>query len=283
MAARAYQIRYFLTGSLMGQERSTDVDAGTAAEVELLRASVALRDAEATRTSTSGAVLLAERTLARVIGTTPDHVASASLAPADALRLEVQAGDGTTAHPMVVQARERGDAARARADTERGPRWPRLDLTAGINQFGTLDLAPIFEWQAGIALSWEIFSGGSRSASIRRAQADLRAAESEIASVELEIATAADAAQTSMEAADARVDALTASVGQWEELVRIERLALEAGAGTQRDLLDAEAGLYQARAGLVEARAEAFLARVRLADAAGRLDRNWIMQMSGGS
>lgn len=259
------------------------LDAGTAAEVELLRASVALQDAEATRTSTSGAVLLAERTLARVIGTTPDRVASASLPPADALRLEAQGGDGTADHPMVVQARERGDAARARADTERGPRWPRLDLTAGINQFGTLDLAPIFEWQAGIALSWEIFSGGSRSASIRRAQADLRAAESELANVELEITTAADAAQTSIEATDARVDALTASVGQWEELVRIERLALDAGAGTQRDLLDAEAGLYQARAGLVEARAEAFLARVRLADAAGRLDRNWIMQMSGGS
>ena len=29
------------------------------------------------------------------------------------------------------------------------------------NQFGTLDLAPIFEWQAGVTLSWEIFSGGS--------------------------------------------------------------------------------------------------------------------------
>ena len=47
---------------------------------------------------------------------------------------------------------------------------------------------------------------------------------------------------------------LTAAVEQWDELVRIERLALDAGAGTQRDLLDAESGRYQARAGLVEAR-----------------------------
>jgi outer membrane protein len=259
------------------------LDAGTAAEVELLRAAVALQDAEAARTTTSGAVLLAERTLARVIGTTPERVASATLPEVRTLRLGAPDPAEDIDNPVVIQARARGEAARALADTERGPRWPRLDLTAGINQFGTLDLAPIFEWQAGIALSWEIFSGGSRAASVRRAEADLRVAESDLAAVRLDVATAVDAGRTSITSADARVDALAASVEQWEELVRIERLALGAGAGTQRDLLDAESGLYQARAGLVEAHAEAFLARIRLAEAEGRLDREWIMEMSGGS
>jgi outer membrane protein len=257
--------------------------AGTAAEVEVLRASVALQDAEAQRTSTAGSVLLAERTLARVIGTTPERVESAELTGADGLRIEESDVVDAPTHPAVEQAAERVEAARARSGIESGPRWPRIDVSAGINQFGTLDLAPIFEWQAGMSLSWDIFSGGARSASIRRSAADVRAAESDLAAIELEVATAVDAARTSIEAADARVRALGASVSQWQELVRIEALALEAGASTQRDLLDAQAGLYQARAGHVEATAEAFLARVRLAAAEGRLDRNWIRQMSGGS
>ncbi len=257
--------------------------AGTAAEVERLRAAVALQDAEAQRTTTAGAVTLAERTLARVIGTTPERVVAAELDTVDPSGPVEAGGPGRGSHPTIEQASGRVEAARSRAALARGPRWPRIDMSAGVNQFGTLDLAPIFEWQAGLSLSWEIFSGGSRTAAVRRADADVRAAESELAAVELEIATAVDAARTAIEAADARVAALDASVGQWEELVRIESLALEAGAGTQRDLLDAEAGLFQARAGRIEAASEAFLARVRLAAAEGRLDRSWILRMSGGA
>jgi len=259
------------------------LDQGTAAEVELLRASVALQDAQANRTQTRGAVLLAERTLARTIGTTPERIAGASFDPVEAFRLTSTPENGSTANPRIEQAEQRAEAARARSGGERAPRYPQIDLNAGVLQFGTLDLAPIFEWQAGIALSWDIFSGGGRSASIRRADADVRAAESELAAVELEVETSLDAARTAIEAADARVETLSASVQQWEELVRIEALGLEAGAGTQRDLLEAQAGLYQARAGRVEATTEAFLARVRLAAGEGTLDRNWIMQMSGGS
>lgn len=259
------------------------LDQGTAAEVELLRASVALQDAAANRTQTRGAVTVAERTLARIIGTTPDRIEAASLDDADLLRLAEVAPPDEATNAHVEAAVRRAESARARASAERAPRYPRIDLNAGVLQFGTLDLAPIFEWQAGVSLSWDIFAGGGRSASIRRADADVRAAESDVAAVELEIETAVDAARTAIEAADARVDALDASVEQWQELVRIEALALDAGAGTQRDLLEAEAGLYQARAGRVEATSEAFLARLRLAAAEGVLDRNWITQMSGGS
>jgi outer membrane protein len=139
------------------------------------------------------------------------------------------------------------------------------------------------EWQAGVQLSWSIFSGGGRSAAIRRAEADVFAAESDLAEIALDVETRIDAAMTAIESADARVEALEASVGQWEELVRIEALALEAGAGTQRDLLEAEAGLFQARAGHVGARSDAVMARVSLAGARGVLDRRWITDMMGES
>ena len=61
-----------------------------------------------------------------------------------------------------------------------------------------------------------------------------------------------------------------------EELVRIERLALEDGAGVQSDFLDAAASLAEARAGFAQARRAALLAQIRLARAAGQLTPEWL-------
>ena len=69
---------------------------------------------------------------------------------------------------------------------------------------------------------------------------------------------------------------MATAVTQWEEVARIEALALEAGAGEQRDLLRAEAGVFQARAGYALATEEAIAARLRLARSRGVLVREWI-------
>jgi outer membrane protein TolC len=46
----------------------------------------------------------------------------------------------------------------------------------------------------------------------------------------------------------------------------------------QRDLLRAQAGLFQARAGHAAARYDAIVARARLARAEGGLDRTWVTE-----
>jgi outer membrane protein TolC len=94
--------------------------------------------------------------------------------------------------------------------------------------------------------------------------------------VELEVQGAIDAATTAVTEADARADALEAAVAQWAEVARIEALALEVGAGVQRDLLGARAGLFKAQAGHARARYDATLARVSLARAQGTLDPTWL-------
>ena len=75
------------------------------------------------------------------------------------------------------------------------------------------------------------------------------------------------ATRAAVEEAAARRNALEASVVQWEEVARIEALALAAGAGVQTDFLRAQASLFQARAGRTAAVADESLARVRLARA----------------
>jgi len=146
----------------------------------------------------------------------------------------------------------------------------------GLLDFGTLDGGHVAEWQAGIKVSWPIFTGGARSASIQRAEADRRAAENQLRLTQLQVDNASDMAQASLVESVSRADALEAAVSQWEEVARIEALRVQEGAGVQADLLRAEAGLFRARAGFAQARYDAVLARVRLARAKGTLNTTWM-------
>ncbi len=253
----------------------TALEAGTAAEVERLRASTALQDALARQVSTRAAVASAERDLARLTGVEPVRLGGSVLDEPASVDPPPSTGR-PAAHPLVERAERAADAARTTVDVQRSSLLPRLDLTGAMLDFGTLSSPHVFEWQVGAQLSWTLFSGGGRRASVRRAEADLRAAEADVAMRALEVDAARDAARTAIESADARVAALETSVAQWEELLRVEQLALEAGAGTQRDLLEAQAGLFNARAGRSQAYADAAVARVRLAAADGSLTTEWI-------
>lgn len=251
------------------------VDAGTAARVEMLRAGAALQDARAQLAGAEARVDLAERNLARLMGVAAAGIAARDLAGITLPDVE-EARESPGTNPAVERATRAVSAAEARVDEESASRLPRLDAGAGLLDFGSLTGEHVFEWQAGLQLSWPIFTGGARRASVRRAAAEARAARGDLAALELRVASDIDAATTAVTESDARAEALEASVTQWAEVARIEALALETGSGVQGDLLRAQAGLFQARAGLARARADAARARVALAGALGILDTRWL-------
>jgi outer membrane protein TolC len=115
---------------------------------------------------------------------------------------------------------------------------------------------------------------------VARAEAEAESARSQRALAEHQVADAVDAALLAYRSARARVTALEAAVEQRAEIVRIEALALESGAGVQTDYLRAEAQLVEARSGLAEARHAEVQARVRLAQATGTLTMEWLAQMT---
>jgi outer membrane protein len=249
-------------------------DAGTAAELEVLRARATLQEALAQLASSEARMNLAVRSLARLMGVEATTISPDSLADVAAISVAARAGGGQS--PVVMQADRAAQAAAARVSEERAGRLPTVQAGAGVLDFGTFDGSHIAEWQAGLRVSWPLFTGGARSASVRRAEAELVAARSDLDAARLQVAQAVDAAETGVVEADARAEALEVAVVQWEEVARIEALALEAGSGVQADLLRAQAGLFQARAGHIRARYDAVLSRIGLARAEGTLDRSWM-------
>jgi outer membrane protein len=272
--------------------------AGTAAEVEVLRASATLAGARADAASAAERAGLAERSLARVSDLPLARISGEDLAGVSVRDLErtdlpalavgappartnaasrTSPTEGIEGRSREVERARRGvSVAEARLVEQRSARLPRIEASAGLLDFGTLGGNHAAEWQAGVQLSWPVFTGGAQSARVRAARAGVDAARAELATTELIAEEQVDIALTAVAEADARAAALEAAVQQWAEVARIERLALDTGSGVQRDLLRAQAGLFEARAGLARARHDGVLARVGLAAARGTLDRDWI-------
>ena len=277
LTARAMLEAARAQATALGEERARaqrHFEAGSAAAIEVLRAEAVVQGARAEEASALARVGLTERALARLMGVVPQDVSGRTLIDV-ALRAPRSRGDAR-AGPVVLQADRSVAAAEARLAEERAARLPTVDAGAGLLDFGTTGGDHVLEWRAGLEVSWPVFTGGGRSASVRRAVSEVAAARGELDAVRLQVAQEIDAAETSVVEADARLTALDAAIAQWEEVARIETLALAAGSGEQRDLLAAEAGLFQARAGRARARQDALLARVGLARAEGVLSRAWI-------
>ncbi len=254
---------------------------GKAARLAVLRVEAALEQARADRVGTDAAVHLAERDLAQLAQLPYDTIHQGTLT-------SLAIGDTTLASrdalldaarersPLLLDARARMRAAAAASSSVRATRFPELRVTGGIVDRGAAGGEFAAEWQAGAAVSWPVWTGGARTGQIRRADADARLAEQQYRLAELTLGADIDRALAALREARARVLSLERATLAQEEVVRIERLSLDVGSGTQSDYLDAEADLLRARASLVEARHAAVTARIELARITGELSLDWL-------
>lgn len=265
------------------------LEEGTAPRVELLRARAALGDAEAEARTAEVRLAVAERELERVVGLPRGAAATRVLSPLhlDApppeeedppvLPTDLVPADAPP-NPALEEARQRVAAAEAATAEARARYWPDVSAGAGLQQFGSAQGEFTTEWQAGLRISYPLFTGGARGSAAERARADLRLATEELRLRRYAVEEAGEQARAAWVEASSRARALTSSVEQHEEVARIEALALAEGAGVQSDFLRAEAALLRARAGLAEARGRTVLAAVQWARARGVLTLEWLLQ-----
>jgi len=260
------------------------LDAGKAADVDRLRVEAVLSAAEAERVRTANALELAERELARITGLPPESTRLTSLqrvnladtAVGDLAALETRA---LSANRTLVQSRTQAAAAQAAASAARGARWPQVKLAASYLDFSGANASHETEWNAGLQLTYPIFTGGAVSRRIARADAAYRGSQEMMRRTELDIKQQIDRALARIQDAGAQVTSLQRAVDRFREVSRIEKVRLAVGAGTQTDFLDAEAQLLSASAGLAQAHHQEILARVELARVTGQLNRNWLRNM----
>ena len=255
---------------------------GRAPRLAVLRAEAALSRARAQREAAAEELSLALRRLARVSGLDDARVRGATLVPLAPHEGErpsrerlVDRARGA-GNPTLAQAEDRVAATESRVAAARSLFLPRVALTGRYSAFGAPSAELTGEWQAGVEVSYPLFTGGVRTAAVERARADADAARAERRLVERRLVDAVDAGLSAYATARARIEALEAAVAQGEEVARIEALALASGAGVQTDYLRAEAELAETRSALAQARHAAVEARVALARATGTLSVEWL-------
>lgn len=270
------------------------VEEGSSPRLHLLRAEAELASVRAEGEATRQRLELAVTTLARILDLPPEDLSpeilgepslSGETVPGPTAGIRVPADEAAGASflpeldraPAVQAALRQVDAARAGQAAARASWFPTLEVRGGYNLFSGASQPTVTEWQGGLMLSYPLFTGGARSSAGDAAQARTRAARAALDRVREETALAADRARSAETEARARVRALETALEQYDELVRVEALALVEGAGVQTDWLRAQAGLFRTRAALAEARYAVVQARLEWARAVGALDLDWIL------
>jgi len=253
---------------------------GKAAHVEVLRLAAQTSRARADEVGTRSQLDVAERDLAQLVGL-PVETVRAALAPvrladtsvADRAELTATAERNS---PEVAQARRSAEAAAAGAGVARATLLPQLQLTAAYVENGHTFTGYRPWWNAGLQLSYPIFTGGARGSAIRRSEAGERATGEQLRAAQQAAELSVDGALATVTAARATVDALVTAVAQSEEVERIRLLSVQVGSGTETDYLEAEATLLSNRAALVQARHAEIAARIELARVTGTLTAEWL-------
>jgi outer membrane protein len=263
---------------------------GKAARVEVLRAEASLARARADRSGTAGQLDVSEHDLAQLAGLAYDDL-TRSVLPGAALADTADPTPRVTGEPRtalarqaqdanadVLQARRRLEAAQAGSAAARATRLPELRVQAAVVDRGAPGQSLKAEWQAGVGVSYPLYTGGQRPGQIERAEADTRAAAEQLRLAELGAATAVDRAIASVIESHARVLALKSAVEQSDAVAQVERTSLDVGSGTQTDYLDALAQLLQARSSLIDAAHSEIAAHIELARVTGALSPDWLAQ-----
>ncbi len=273
--SRAQEERVRALGSEADRVRRF-LEQGRAAPVDLLRADAALASARADSVSAAGHLHLAEADLARLTALPLESVRTPLLNPVilrahDPVDRDSALAGALSASPQLREASARTEAAGALRQGAAALWLPTVQLEGRTVAYGAAEARFSAEWQAGVRVSYPIFTGGGRSAGVARARASEREAEAQQADVALAITEQVDRLLVRIAESRHRLAALKLARDQLAEVVRTEALSLREGAGLQSDYLRAVAELARARAEVSEAEGLEAMAHVELAQIMGRL------------
>ena len=135
---------------------------------------------------------------------------------------------------------------------------PQINANVGYgwqNDIGSMDLTDTVEgWFFGATGSWAIWDGGATYGRVAQAKAQMMQAKNNYDNSVRQVVLNVQVAISNLTQARQTYDATTASVVQATEALRLSRERLDAGAGTQLDVLNAQVQLLQAQTNVLQAR-----------------------------
>ena len=252
----------------------TQLEQGVIAKNDVLRAELAVKNAQQRQLETRSNLRIALGQLAVIVGL-PQTTAIAPTKPVgatpahDSGDLGSAVNSGIARRPELRELHARYGAAQAQASIATLKLLPTINLDGNV---AIQDGVPFNDNRSaaiGLTLSWDIWDWGSTYNAHRSADAHARQAKLAIAGLEdqvrVEVQRGFEGATTAADAFDLANDSLVEA----EDNFRIETSRYENSATTSVELLDAEQIVTAARAQVERARYDALIASAALRLAAG--------------
>ena len=157
--------------------------------------------------------------------------------------------------------------------------FPIINANAGYqftNDLGSQDLSnTVGGWFFGATGTWNVWDGGATYGRVTQAKAQLMQAKNNYDNGVRQVVLDVQQAISNLQQAQETIDSQTASVVQATEALRLSKERLDAGAGTQLDVLNAQVQLLQAQTNVLQARFD-YIAAMASYDLALSLDTQYV-------
>ncbi|MDT7960609.1 MAG: TolC family protein [Armatimonadota bacterium] len=257
------------------------VDAGVAAQFDLLRAETAVAQAEQAVLNARNQRELAAAALNNLLGrdlNTPVQVAKPERLPDPELPpLETLTQQAYASRPELIAAQRGVELAQTGIEAARRSLLPNIVLTGQADfNFNTSPFNPRRETYTGVAvLSVPIWDGGIARAREAQARDDLEIAQLRLKQAQEGIALEVRQAYLNLQDAQKRLEVARKGLEQATEALRLARVRFEAGVSPQLEISDAELAFTQAQTNLVNAQFDYLDAYAALLRAIGAIDEQY--------
>jgi len=233
--------------------------AGVGTKFDVLQSDVSLANAKQELFNAEAAQLIARRELSRQINYPPtvEITAADKVAPVTPWKLSRE-------ETILLALRNRAEldirklereVARDRATTALARLGPQVSVFANVN--AVTDFVGIGSigtgYQLGAKLDWSLYDGGRAAAQVNQFKADQATAESNFEKAARQARYDVEEAYINQESRLKQIETATGAVKQAEEALRLSRLRLDAGVGTQLEVITAESDFTRADVNRVQA------------------------------
>jgi OMF family outer membrane factor len=233
--------------------------AGVGTKFDVLQSEVQLANARQELLNAQSSQLIARRDLARILDFAPtvELTAADKIEPVPPWRLNVE-------DSILLAVRNRAELDRRRL--ERQVAQDRAiaavaSLQPQVNLFANVDLLDDFSTVGGIAsgyrlgarLEWRLFDGGRVQSQVDQFTSDAQLAENQFETAARQIRFEVEQSFLTAESRRQQIDTARIAQQQAVEALRLARLRLSAGVGTQTEVIQAERDVTQAEVNLLQA------------------------------
>jgi outer membrane protein TolC len=233
--------------------------AGVGTKFDVLQSDVSLANSKQDLLNAEAAQLVARRELARQLNYPPtvEITAADKITPVTEWKLPVE-------ETILLAVRNRAEldiqrlqreVARDNANASLAKLGPQVSVFANLNAANdfTNGTGIGTGYQVGATLNWTLYDWGRTAAQVDQFKADQATAESKFEQAARQARFDVEESYINQRSRLKQIDTATKAVQQAEEALRLARLRLDAGVGTQLEVITAEAALTTADVNRVQA------------------------------